>query len=92
MILYHATTPKKVHRYKSTRAILSPVRGFDTFDAAKYWAERHNRCIVLRFETDDTKTHKLPDHHNIHGRAYWAEQNIEKWDIEWTKKGVVSDV
>lgn len=33
-ILYHATTPKKARLYRQTGAILAPVRGFTTLQAA----------------------------------------------------------
>lgn len=52
-ILYHATTPRKLARYKATRAILPPVRGFDALAGAQEWARLTNgRSILLRIEVE----------------------------------------
>ena len=78
MRLYHVTTEKKLARYRSNRIpqILPPVRGFSTEAAAWYWARRTGRSIVLRVETPDAVTYKLPDHHNRHGCAYWCDRAV----------------
>lgn len=75
MKLFHCTTPKKLNKYKSSGRIILPVRGFDTLAAAREWGRLHHRHIVLQFESE--KVHKLPDHHNRFGRAWWAEEDIE---------------
>jgi hypothetical protein len=82
--LWHATTPKKLARYHASGRILLPVRGFDSLDAAKEWARKVGRSIVLRFEGRDV--HKLPDHHvSGYGLAWWEDADVETWTIEWTK-------
>ena len=45
MKLYHATTEKKAKLYRHTGAILAPVRGFTTLQAAMAWAEY---CLAHR--------------------------------------------
>lgn len=42
-MLYHATTPKKLARYRATGTILPPVRGFDSRQAAEEWVRPHGR-------------------------------------------------
>jgi len=79
MILYHATTPRKIERYLNTRAILAPVRGFDTLEAAEFWGRKTLRSKIVKFESD--RVYKLPDHHNAYGRAFWAEENISEYEI-----------
>jgi hypothetical protein len=78
MILYHVTTPKKVRAYQATGAINPPVRGFDTPAAALFWAAKTGRGVILQIETDDEKTHLLPDHHNDFGRAWWTSEK-QQW-------------
>jgi len=77
MKLYHATTPKKIKRYKNTGVIFSPVRGFTTLLAAITWARRVGRTIILEFEA--VKPHKLPDHHNTFGQAWWEDNDVRQW-------------
>lgn len=43
MKLYHATTQKKAKQYRQSGAILAPVRGFTTMQAAMAWAMRFLR-------------------------------------------------
>lgn len=76
-ILYHATTQKKAKLYRQTGFIKSPVRGFTTMKAAMAWAMKVGRVVILEFEAEDA--HKLPDHHNEFGEAWWNDGNIEKW-------------
>jgi hypothetical protein len=80
-VLYHCTTPKKLTRYNDHRSIIKPVRGFTTYEAAEYWARRHNRSIVLRIEGDERMLHKLPDHHNKYGEAWWFDCDVQKYEI-----------
>ena len=78
MILYHVTTVKKLQRYKSTGYIRKPVRGFTTPAAAMAWAMRVGRNVVLSFDADEP--HKLPDHHNEFGDAWWNDGDVHKWN------------
>lgn len=77
MKLYHATTPKKAKLYRQTGYIASPVRGFTTDKAAMLWAMKVGRTVIIEFEAD--KPHKLPDHHNQFGDAWWNDGNINEW-------------
>jgi hypothetical protein len=31
-------------------------------------------------------TYKLPDHHNKYGEAWWADENIDKWQCEYSAR------
>lgn len=77
MKLYHATTPKKAKRYRTTGFIKSPVRGFDTQMGAMAWAMKVGRTVILEFNAE--QPHKLPDHHNRYGYAWWNDGNIADW-------------
>lgn len=80
-VLYHATTPRKMERYKATGAILPPVRGFDTLAAAQEWARLTNgRTIILRL-SELEKVQALPDHHNAHGLAWWSPVKCTQWEV-----------
>ena len=82
MTLFHCTTPKKRSRYVSSRQIIKPVRGFATLEAARYWAKRIHRTIILKIESD--RVHKMPDHHNRYGEAWWCDECICKWEeVPW---------
>jgi hypothetical protein len=75
--LYHATTPSKVREYHQTGCILKPVRGFTTLEAAMAWAMKTRRSVIL--EISGNNCHKLPDHHNKFGEAWWFDENISSW-------------
>ncbi len=77
MKLYHATTQKKAKQYRQSGAIHAPVRGFTTMQAAMAWAMKVGRVVILEFEAD--KPHKLPDHHNAFGEAWWNDGNVTDW-------------
>lgn len=77
--LYHATIPKKVRLYHQSGKILSPVRGFTTLNAAMAWAMKTQRSVILKITGSSDKCHKLPDHHNSFGEAWWFDQDIESW-------------
>jgi len=77
MRLYHATTERKAKLYRQTGAIKSPVRGFTTEQAAMAWAMKVGRVVILEF--DAPSAHKLPDHHNKFGDAYWNDGDITDW-------------
>ena len=79
--LYHATTPKKAKLYRSSGAIHKPVRGFTTLQAAMAWSLSIEGSRTVFYEidcckfADDTDIHKLPDHHNSFGEAWWIDKN-----------------
>jgi len=75
--LYHATTPKKAANYRHSGRIIKPVRGFTTLIAALAWSCKVGRTVVLEF--DAPTVHKLPDHHNAYGEAWWNDGDITEW-------------
>lgn len=83
MKLYHATTQRKAKLYKETGCILAPVRGFTTLQAAMYWSISidGDRPVFLEVNCNETiskdKIHKLPDHHNVFGEAWWIDENVK---------------
>ena len=77
MVLYHATTPKKVRQYHQTGRIIKPVRGFTTLLGAMAWACKVGRTVILEFNA--TEAHKLPDHHNRYGDAWWNDADVHEW-------------
>lgn len=78
-IIYHCTTPKKIARCVASGCILSPVRGFSNINAAKEWCKHTGRTIILELEGFDL--HKLPDHNNQFGTAWWNDGDISKWKL-----------
>lgn len=74
--LFHVTTPKKAARYRVTGAILRPVRGFDTLQGAMAWGMKTGRSVVYAVTYDDADLHKLPDHHNGFGSAWWVDRDV----------------
>lgn len=85
MRLYHATTQKKARRYRETGAIKSPVRGFTTDKAAMAWAMKVGRTVIIEF--DAKSPHKLPDHHNQFGEAWWNDGDITAWKCVFSANG-----
>ena len=79
MTLYHVTTLKKYKKYIQSNAIHSPVRGFTTLTAALAWGMKTNRTMILELEADST--HKLPDHHNKFGEAWWNDGDISDFRV-----------
>lgn len=77
--LYHVTTLKKYLKYKQSNCIHSPVRGFTTPMAAMAWAIKTGRNMILEVETYNT--HKLPDHHNQFGEAWWNDGNTPNFTV-----------
>jgi len=75
--LYHATTEKKAKLYRHTGAIKAPVRGFTTLQGAMAWAMKVGRVVILEFVP--TAPHKLPDHHNAWGDAWWNDGDVIEW-------------
>lgn len=88
MILYHATTPNKAKRYRESGRIIAPVRGFTTPAAAMAWAMKVGRTVILEVEFDNP--HKLPDHHNIFGEAWWNDGDVKEWKCLYSA-GVKND-
>lgn len=82
--LYHCTTLKKAKRYRDTGAILQPVRGFNNITAAMAWCMRTGRTIIYEFDVKPEFTHKLPDHHNEFGEAWWTEEDIKNYKCAWS--------
>jgi len=74
MLLYHATTPKKVQHYHASGRIIAPVRGFTTLQAAMAWACKTGRSVVL------------PDHHNAFGEAWWIDHDVSAWKCVFSPK------
>ena len=77
--LYHCTTARKMRLYKNTGCILKPVRGFDTLEAAMYWCIKTGRNMIVEidlFDINPDNIHKMPDHHNQFGFAWWIDENI----------------
>lgn len=85
MRLYHATTQKKAKLYRQSGAIHAPVRGFTTMQAAMAWAMKVGRVVILEFDAD--KPHKLPDHHNLFGEAWWNDGNVTDWRCAFSAIG-----
>lgn len=82
--LFHVTTEKKVRAYHSSGRIIAPVRGFTTLIGALAWACKVGRCIVLEIRGKDC--HKLPDHHNRFGEAWWIDHDITEWKCVFSPK------
>lgn len=83
MKLYHATTPKKAKLYRQTGQINKPVRGFTTLQAAMLWSLSidGSRTVFLEVNSEgnitDENIHKLPDHHNEFGEAWWIDADVK---------------
>lgn len=79
MPLFHATTPRKLERYIASGRIITPVRGFNTEAAAREWGRLVGRKVILRAVATDC--HKLPDHHNEFGTAWWCDRDVTEWEL-----------
>lgn len=77
--LYHATTPKKLRRYDASHGVLPPVRGFDTIEAARQWARKTHRTIILELKVMPELVQALPDHHEPTGLAWWTPEKVSDW-------------
>lgn len=71
--LYHVTTDKKARKYRETGHIKRPVRGFTTLMGAMAWGMKVGRTVIYEVEGE---AHKLPDHHNIYGEAWWIDADV----------------
>jgi hypothetical protein len=85
MDLFHATTQKKARLYRETGYIRRPVRGFTTMTAAMAWSMKVGRTVIVRFEA--TAPHKLPDHHNQFGEAWWNDADVTEWKCVFSADG-----
>jgi len=85
MKLYHATTQKKVKQYHQIGRIVSPVRGFTTIQAAMAWSMKVGRVVILEIDADNP--HKLPDHHNQFGEAWWNDGDVNEWRCVFSAVG-----
>lgn len=83
MKLYHTTTPKKVKMYRLSEQINKPVRGFTTLQAAMLWSLliEGDRTVFLEINSkeiiSENNIHKLPDHHNQFGEAWWIDEDVK---------------
>lgn len=84
-MLYHATTQKKAKLYRNVGKIKAPVRGFTTDKAAMAWAMKVGRTVILEFIAK--QPHKLPDHHNKFGEAWWNDGDVENWKCVFSAHG-----
>lgn len=85
MILYHATTPKNAKLYRHSGRIIAPVRGFTTPAAAMAWAMKTGRTVIMEIECPNA--HKLPDHHNPFGAAWWNDGDVVSWKCIYSASG-----
>jgi len=85
MILFHAASQKGARKYRESGAIHAPVRGFTTDKAAMAWAMKVGRTVIIQFEAYNP--HKLPDHHNPFGEAWWNDGNITEWKCVFSAHG-----
>lgn len=77
MKLYHATSESKAKKYRESGHIKSPVRGFTTLNGAMAWAIKVGRKVI--YEIEAYNPHKLPDHHNIYGEAWWNDGDVKEF-------------
>jgi hypothetical protein len=79
--LYHVTTEKKARRARDAGGIPGPVRGFTTLQAAMFWAMKVGRTVIYAVRhADSSKYHKLPDHHNRFGDAWWIDADVTEFE------------
>lgn len=79
--LFHVTTPKKAQRYHVSGRINAPVRGFSTLQAAMAWGIKTGRTVVYQIDATRYRTHKMPDHHNRFGEAWWIDADVPLSDL-----------
>lgn len=76
-VLYHVTTQAKAKRYRDAGRINAPVRGFTTVEGAMFWAMKVGRKVIYEIQVDNP--HKLPDHHNLFGEAWWNDGDVTEF-------------
>ena len=74
---FHATTPKRLARYRATGAILPPVRFFGFEARARQWGGKTQRLVLLRFPWPEP-TYPLPDHQPS---AYFTPSLVRVWEV-----------
>ncbi len=79
LILFHCTTEKKAKAYRASGCIHSPVRGFDSLPAALAWCVKTGRKVVYEIQCKPETVHKLPDHHNSFGCAWWIDEDVKEY-------------
>ncbi len=79
MILFHATTEKKARQCRRQGKIGKPVRGFTSLQAAMAWSMKVGRKVIYEVEAADDCCHKLPDHHNRFGEAWWIDGDVTEF-------------
>jgi len=88
LTLYHVATGKLAWRYRKTDAILKPVRGFDSITAAMAWAIKVQRRVIYSVHGySPNNCHKLPDHHNKFGNAWWIDEDVPVSNIKCVWSG-----
>lgn len=78
--LYHCTTNKRAKLYRINGFIKSPVKGFDTLMGALAWCVKTGRRIIYEInllQESENIAHKLPDHHNKFGLAWWIDKDVK---------------
>jgi hypothetical protein len=85
--LFHATTPAKAKTYRNSGRIIAPVRGFTTMPAAMAWAMKVGRSVIYQVTADADRFHKLPDHHNEFGDAWWIDADVTDFECAYSAGG-----
>jgi hypothetical protein len=49
------------------------------------WAMKVGRDVIIEFEAHSP--HKLPDHHNMFGEAWWNDGDIVEWRCSFSAHG-----
>ena len=82
MKLFHACTERQARLYRTEGRIRAPVRGFTTLEAALAWACKVGRRVIYEIHGDPA--HKLPDHHNRFGEAWWIDADVTSFDCAFS--------
>lgn len=62
MEVWHATTLKKLDRYRQMGRILPPVRAWVNFEAARQFSLQTGRRVILRLNFPENKVKQLEGH------------------------------
>ncbi|MCP3680304.1 MAG: hypothetical protein GY782_08665 [Gammaproteobacteria bacterium] len=79
--VYHCTTERKLKRYKTTGAILPPVRYWTTLYSALKWMGKTGRSVLLVFQEPD-RSYPLP----IKGDARWSDEIVRDYEQKLNEK------
>lgn len=82
--LYHVTTERRAKAYRASGKINRPVRGFDTLMAAMAWAMKTGRKVIYEIDFNSENCHKLPDHHNQFGNAWWVDEDVKFFECAYS--------